>query len=74
MPVEPEGGRPGREDLPGRLGTALILLRIRRLGVRVPLAPPGGYRQNCRCHTDRTVAVACFKCGAGGLTLALVTM
>jgi hypothetical protein len=24
-----------------------------------PVAHPMGYRQNCGCHTDRTVAVTC---------------
>ena len=28
--------------------------------------PPMGYRQNCRCHTDRTVAVTCFSLRRGG--------
>jgi hypothetical protein len=40
MPTKPEGSRPGHEDLSGPPGTALILLRIRRLGVRVPPSAP----------------------------------
>ena len=38
MSVEQERGRAGRKPASGPLGTALILLRIRRLGVRVPLS------------------------------------
>ena len=39
MPTEQESGRPGREDLPGRLGTPLILLRIIRCQLHRSVAP-----------------------------------
>ena len=35
----------------------ISIFRVRRLGVRVPPSAPRGYRQNWRCHTDRTVVV-----------------
>jgi hypothetical protein len=42
-----------------------LSLLIRGFGVQVPGGAPVGYRQNCRCHTDRTLAVAFFWYGAG---------
>ncbi len=45
--------------------TACPLLRVRRLGVRLPPSAPRGYRQNCRCHTDRTASVTVAYCACG---------
>ena len=52
--------------------TELVIFH-RSAGFKSP-SDTQGYRQNCRCHTDRTVAVTCFLVWRRALTPALVAV